>query len=1266
MSIKIISMNCQGLANARKRRDVLNYIRDGSYSIICLQDIHASKESKFTFIHEWGLEGVIAPFTSAARGVAVLFNNTIEYKVLKTAIDPGGNYIVLTLLIEGKQVQLVNIYGPNSDNSAFYENIFEQIDFEEGTIFCGDWNLVLDPQKDTDNYININNPKSRDTVLGTINEHALIDSYRIQHPNSRRFTWRKAHPRKQSRLDFFLVSEDIHNLVVKADIIPGYRTDHSAITLSMNLTEKQKGSGYWKMNNSLLRDKQYVDLVKETIKETVGQYAASPYARETLMTMDKTEIQFNVTDQTFLDMILMNVRSKTISYSTWRKKDRKKKEASLEEEIAKVERELDQKSDEDEKERMHLRQLKRELEDIREEKINGIMMRSRARWYEQGEKPTKYFCNLEKRRYINKTIQRLKVEGREIEDTKEIITEQRKYYANLYAFRENDSELTKKTLNNLNLPSLNEESAESLEGPLTITELANAVRSMNNDKVPGLDGFPVDFFKFFWSDLNTFILRAINEAYDTGIFSTTQRRGVITCLPKPQKDRSLLSNWRPITLLSTVYKMASKCISNRIQTVIDTLIHTDQTGFLKGRNISDNVRLLYDILHETKEQNLPGAILLIDFEKAFDSVSLPFILSTMQRFGFKDSIQKWVKLFYEDINACIIQNGYLSQSFPINRGCRQGDPIAPYIFLLSVEVMGQMIRENDGIRGINLYGKEYKICQYADDTQFILDGSDASLRTTLNTLHDFFKMSGLKVNIEKTKAIGIGRSRLQDRNICPDIRLTWEDANFKILGIQLNSNLQNIVDINYTDKVKEIANLLAQWKARHLSLMGKITVIKSLALSKLTHLISALPNPEAKHMKALTTLFYKFIWNGGPDKISRKTLCQDYVNGGLRMVNLQGFVAARKISWLKRLQSGKSSWRHLIGSILEHVDKAVTFTNMGGRYLQRLQAKLSNPFWQDVFKAWECYHNASSDADYTPSDILSEPLWYNKYAKNDFIKQWYKRGMIFICDLVKEDGNLKTFDDCKIEFGVTGTALNYENLKRSLPKRWIRTIQNAEELKYQRVEITRHMKILIVYTQGIKSIYKTISSAKESPKVEKKWNLQFADNLNWKEIYLAAGGTSMSSYIHSFQYKLIHQITCTNSLLYKMKIKQTDLCDSCNSEKETITHLFVNCPRVVQFWEDLRNWIELTTANMSITTRTKDILFGYSPEQSLKNLILTLGKSHVYRCKFDNQMPSLNMFIHKLRNHYSIEKYVAQRSGDTQKFRNKWSCLARELETYSN
>ena len=101
----------------------------------------------------------------------------------------------------------------------------------------------------------------------------------------------------------------------------------------------------------------------------------------------------------------------------------------------------------------------------------------------------------------------------------------------------------------------------------------------------------------------------------------TQKQGVITCLPKPNKSRHYLKNWRPISLLNVVYKLASSVISNRLKTVLDKLINQDQKGFIAGRFIGENVRLIYDVLFETKNQDIPGMILSIDFEKAFDTVS---------------------------------------------------------------------------------------------------------------------------------------------------------------------------------------------------------------------------------------------------------------------------------------------------------------------------------------------------------------------------------------------------------------------------------------------------------------------------------------------------------------------------------------------------------------------------------------------------------------------------------------------------------------------
>lgn len=191
--------------------------------------------------------------------------------------------------------------------------------------------------------------------------------------------------------------------------------------------------------------------------------------------------------------------------------------------------------------------------------------------------------------------------------------------------------------------------------------------------------------------------------------------------------------------------MASTCIANRIKPVFDNLIHNDQKGFIKGRFIGENIRQTYDILFEAKKQHVGGLLMLIDFEKAFDSVSWNFIKESLIFFNFGPSLIKWVEVFYNQAQSCVIQNGKLSGLFDLERGCRQGDPLSPYLFLLCGEILAIMIRENKKIGGMTLWGKTYKISQYADDTQLYLDGKESSFREVLGTLNLFYLLSGLKI-----------------------------------------------------------------------------------------------------------------------------------------------------------------------------------------------------------------------------------------------------------------------------------------------------------------------------------------------------------------------------------------------------------------------------------------------------------------------------------------------------------------------------------------
>ena len=148
---------------------------------------------------------------------------------------------------------------------------------------------------------------------------------------------------------------------------------------------------------------------------------------------------------------------------------------------------------------------------------------------------------------------------------------------------------------------LTSEQFKSLEAELSIQELGQALKAMKNGKTPGIDGFPAEFFKVFWVKLKHIIYRSIKFAYKLGELPVTMRQCVISCLPKGNKDRSILQNWRPISLLSVLYKIISAAIANRLKSTLESLIDKTQTGFIHDRYNGHSTRLVYDITYHTEK-----------------------------------------------------------------------------------------------------------------------------------------------------------------------------------------------------------------------------------------------------------------------------------------------------------------------------------------------------------------------------------------------------------------------------------------------------------------------------------------------------------------------------------------------------------------------------------------------------------------------------------------------------------------------------------------
>ena len=612
---------------------------------------------------------------------------------------------------------------------------------------------------------------------------------------------------------------------------------------------------------------------------------------------------------------------------------------------------------------------KQELVAIRDKRMEGVLLRSRARWIADGEKITKYFCGLEKRNYISKQMTKLTLNnGEEICESKDIIKEVKVFYERLYSERQvEDCEILDMAQD---IPVLTLQEKTSLEGEITLAEASLVLRNMKNYKSPGSDRFTAEFFKFFWLQLGSFVVRSLNDGFRKGELSTTQKEGVIICIPKGDKSKDLIKNWRPISLLN-VYKIGSACVAKRLKSVLPSLISEDQTGFMANRYIGDNIRLIYDLISYLYRKNKPGLLLCLDFEKAFDSVDWKFLFKVLRAFGFGPDICQWISTFYKDIKSSVTVNGQLSQWFAIQRGCRQVDPISLYLFILCVEILAIMIRQNKHIKGIFIGESEYKISQSADDTEITLEGDKNSFEETVKTINTFGKASGLFLNAGKTSAIWFGNKQNSLVKYMPHLQMEWNPPKFKILGIWFTNDLKECEVLNFSEKFLEIRALYKVCLKRQITPLGRVAVLKSLILSKIIHLWMLLPNPLDNLVNELQKTVFQFVWNRKQDRISRKIAVRSIAKGGLGIPNIKTYINALKLIWIKKLKTSEHKWKSIIKSTYP---KVVWFEQLGSSL--HFQEHKVNKFWSHVFMAYKEFskqiHVENSE------ELVAEPIFCNQ------------------------------------------------------------------------------------------------------------------------------------------------------------------------------------------------------------------------------------------------------------------------------------------------
>ena len=899
---------------------------------------------------------------------------------------------------------------------------------------------------------------------------------------------------------------------------------------------------------------------------------------------------------------------------------------------------------------------KRELGKIQTIKTNGAIVRSKMIKLEDGEKNSTYFLSLEKQKQKSKAISQLQIGNETTQDHNTIMDELYSFYSNLY--KDNNPPPENPTCNSFfeNVtPKISETEKQSCEGLISEKECADALKQMANNKTPGLDGFPVEFYKVFWLDLKSILIDSFNYAYEKGELSLDQKRGVITLIPKKDKNRLLVKNWRPITLLPVDYKILAKILSNRLKKVIHKIVNRDQTGYIKGRYIGENIRIIKDVISYLNIKDKAGLLCLIDFEKAFDTVKWKFLKKCLHTFNFGPNFLRWVDTLYKNPETAILNNGHQTKFFQPEKGVRQGCPLSAFLFIIAVEMLAIRIRNSEKIKGILIDEVEIKISQLADDTTVFLRDTD-SIKHLFDLLEQFELSSGLKANIEKTKFHSIGPKEIQNSDVS---KIKFEKTPIKLLGLTITNDKDTDTDENFKPRISAIKNILKHWSRRKLSLKGKITIINSLVISQIIYPASNLDTPF-EILEDLNKILYEFLWDGKRSKIAAKTIENTISEGGLKMPNIFLKVKSWQLGWLRRaLLYPEAKWILTLNAIIGNAD--FSYLSKSRTNLNKMTPAIPD-FYKGILKTWyEIRDHSNADI----IDIPAEALWHNTNItvenKEIFKKSWYGEGIRFIHDLLDNNGKFLSHSEISRKYDIKCTFLETMQIRMAIPLNWRKKLNKevVNEDNYTtapKLYLPSQNKFKLFTDYSSKDLYWQMllqNSYNHLPACKPKWNEIFPEhNLYWKSIYTNAFHACRSTKLQSFQYRVLNRTIACNHWLFNLKIKDSPNCNTCKIDDD-MQHFFIECDTVKPFWTSFRKWWKRISKNPKAISNI-DIIFGtpsITQKDKCLNFLLIQSKKFINDNKLnETHIISFYIFLHLIKNELGVERSIAMKNGKMKQF----------------
>ncbi|GKB36686.1 RNA-directed DNA polymerase, eukaryota [Tanacetum coccineum] len=402
-------------------------------------------------------------------------------------------------------------------------------------------------------------------------------------------------------------------------------------------------------------------------------------------------------------------------------------------------------------------------------------------------KTQNFFHGIINRKRANLAIKGVMVDGEWVDDPCRVKEEFRLHFANRFrAPAANRCKL------NYTFPNrLSSDQLDMLESPISRDEVRNAVWGCGENKSPGPDGFTFEFFRKFWDTLGSDFCAAVEWFFDHSSFSRGCNSSFIALIPK-NHDPKFVNDYRPISLIGSLYKVVTKILATRLSSIISGLISDVQTAFLPNRQILDGPFIINELLSWCKHKKQQAMVFKVDFAKAYDSIRWDFLEDVLRAFGFGSKWCSWIRGCLHSGMASVLLNGSPTSEFQFHCGLKQGDPLAPYLFILIMESLHLSLSraiEAGIFKGIKI-GSSLNISHlfYADDAVFIGEWSIANLSGITHILHCFSLLSGLSINLKKSHLLGVG-IRSEDVNAAAlYFGCSTMKTHFKYLGVMVGGN----------------------------------------------------------------------------------------------------------------------------------------------------------------------------------------------------------------------------------------------------------------------------------------------------------------------------------------------------------------------------------------------------------------------------------------------------------------------------------------------